>query len=534
MGASITPDRGTAERTAPIVTDGKRTIPHMVFASARRFADIEAIRGEDGSSLLYRDLEARARQAAAAFVAAGIVAGDRVAIWAPNSVEWIIAALGVQSAGAAIVPLNTRLKGREAGYILRTSGARMLLTVSEFLGADYPEMLVGEDLPDLERTVLIAGDTGGTNWSDFLAEAASVAPSEIDARLAAIEEDHVCDILFTSGTTGHPKGAVTTHGQNIWVYLRYSEIYGLRAGDRFLIINPFFHSFGYKAGWLAAFLTGCTVLPHAVFDAKAALRRIEREKVTVLPGPPTLYQSMLAADYRSYDLSSLRLSITGAASVPVSLIEAMWADLGIDIVLTAYGLTETCGVVTMCRKEDGVETIANTAGRPLDGVELRIVDGDGAELPAGQAGELLVRGPNVMLGYFNNPEATAAAIDGDGWLRTGDVAVLDPAGNVKITDRAKDIFIVGGFNAYPAEIEGLLAANPVVMHSAVIGIPDERLGEVPKAYVVLRPGASASPDEIIAWCRENMANYKVPRQLEILDALPMNASGKVQKFLLRN
>lgn len=514
--------------------ESKRTIPHMVLASAARFSDIDAIRGEDGDVILYRELEPRIREAAAAFCASGIVAGDRVAIWAPNSIEWIIAALGAQASGAAIVPLNTRLKGREVGYILRTSGARMLLTVSEFLGADYPEMLRSEDLPELRQIVLLGGDKGGIGWPEFLARGASIPPSEVDARLDALGEDQVCDILFTSGTTGHPKGAVTTHGQNIWVYQVYSETYGLKPTDRFLIINPFFHSFGYKAGWLAAFLSGCTVLPHAVFDAEDVLKRIERENVSVLPGPPTIYQSLLAAPYREHDLSSLRLAITGAASVPVSLVEEMRTELGIDTVLTAYGLTETCGVVTMCRKEDGVETIANTAGRPLDGIEVRIVDATGAALSPGEAGELLVRGPGVMQGYFNDPAATAEAIDSDRWLHTGDIAVQDARGYVRITDRAKDVFIVGGFNAYPAEIENILAAHPAIAQSAVIGIADERLGEVPKAFVVLRPGSEETAQAIIAWARENMANYKVPRCVEIVDALPLNAAGKVQKFLLRD
>ena len=264
------------------------------------------------------------------------------------------------------------------------------------------------------------------------------------------------------------------------------------------------------------------------------LERIQNERVTLLPGPPTLFQSLLAGPHSDYELSSLRVSITGAASVPVTLIEEMRDTLGIDVVLTAYGLTETCGVVTMCCADDDAETVANTAGRPLEGIDIRLVDRGGQDVEPGEAGELLVRGPNVMRGYFDDPSATAAAIDGEGWLRTGDIAVQDARGNVRITDRAKDIFIVGGFNAYPAEIEGLLAANPAVMQSAVIGVPDERLGEVPNAYVVLRPGAHATAEEIVAWCRENMANYKVPRQVVIVEALPMNAAGKVQKFLLRD
>lgn len=515
------------------MADAKFTIPHRIFAAARTHGDAVAIRGEDGTEVRYRDLEPLVRAAAKGFIAAGVAQGDRIAIWAPNATGWIIAALGAQTAGAAIVPLNTRLKGREAGYILRTSGARLLLTVSDFLGTAYPQLLAGEDLPDLRGIVLIEGDEGGTPWRAFLDRGAALSDAAVDARLDALGEDQVCDILFTSGTTGNPKGAVTTHGQNVRLYLAYGETLTYGPGDNFLIINPFFHSFGYKAGWLVALMRGVTVLPHAVFETERVLQRIEREKVTLLPGPPTIYQSLLAGPYKRFDIASLRVAITGAASVPVTLIEEMRAKLGIDVVLTAYGLTETCGVVTMCGAGDDAATIANTAGRPLGGIEVRLVDEGSEAVAPGEAGELLVRGPNVMRGYFNDPAATAAAIDGEGWLRTGDIAVQDARGNVKITDRAKDIFIVGGFNAYPAEIEGLLAAHPAVMQSAVIGVTDERLGEVPMAFVVLRPGASATPEEIIAWCRENMANYKVPRRVEICDALPMNASGKVQKFLLR-
>jgi acyl-CoA synthetase (AMP-forming)/AMP-acid ligase II len=515
------------------VSEPKMTIPHIIFDAAAAHAGRIAIRGEDGRAVAYDDLPSLIRASAAAFIAAGVSRGDRIAIWAPNSVEWIIAAVGAQAAGAAIVPLNTRLKGREAGYILRASGAKLLLTVGRFLGTDYPALIAGEDLPDLGEVVLFEGEGEGLPWREFLTRGERVAEEAISERLAALGEEDVSDILFTSGTTGNPKGAVTTHGQNVRLYRAYGGGLGYGPDDVFLIINPFFHSFGYKAGWLVALMHGATVLPHAVFDTEGVLKRIEAERVTLLPGPPTIFQSLLAGPYRDYDLSSLRVSITGAASVPVTLIEEMRETLGIDIVLTAYGLTETCGVVTMCSAGDDAETVANTAGRPLSGIEVRLVDRDGQDVAAGEAGELLVRGPNVMRGYFNDAQATAAAIDAAGWLRTGDIAVRDARGNVKITDRAKDIFIVGGFNAYPAEIEGLLAAHPAVLQSAVIGVPDERLGEVPVAFVVLRPGAVASAEAIIAWCRDNMANYKVPRRVEILDALPMNAAGKVQKFLLK-
>lgn len=505
------------------------TIPHQIFDAGNRFADRVAIRGEDGAELRYRDLEPAVRKVAAAIVAAGVRAGDRVAIWAPNRPEWVVIAVALQAAGAVLVPLNTRLKGREAAHILGKSGARLLFTVSDYLGTDYRRLLVAQELPALARTVAV---DEAADWTAFIAGGEG-QEAEVDRRLAALGEHDLSDLLFTSGTTGLPKGAMTAHGQNLRLFRTYADKLGLRAGDVYLVVNPFFHSFGYKAGWLSALISGATVLPHATFDAASVLMRIEREQVSVLPGPPTLYQSLLAAPWATHDLTSLRLAVTGAASVPETLIYEMKHSLGFETVLTAYGLTENCGAVTMCEAGDPIAVIANTAGRAIPGVEVRIVDEAGAALGAGAAGELLVRGDGVMRGYFEDAAATARAIDGDGWLHTGDVAVADEAGNIRITDRRDDVFIVGGFNAYPAEIEGLLAAHPAISQSAVIGVPDDRLGAVARAFVVLRPGHSVDAAALTAWCRANMANYKVPRRIDFVTALPQNASGKVQKFLLR-
>ncbi len=299
------------------------------------------------------------------------------------------------------------------------------------------------------------------------------------------------------------------------------------------MVAPFFHTFGYKAGFLAGLMTGCAVLPQAVFDAGAVLARIAAERITVLPGPPTLYQSLLAHPERAqHDLGSLRLAVTGAAVVPVELVHRMRDDLGFDTVLTAYGLTESTGVVTMCRPGDDAETIATTSGRAIADVEVRVVDDAGVEVVRGQPGEVWVRGYNVMAGYLDDPAETAAAI-ADGWLRTGDIGVMDARGYLRITDRKKDMFIVGGFNVYPAEIEAALRAHPAVAEVAVVGAPDERLGEIGVAFVVSRAGQVADPAEIIEWSRARMANYKVPRRVEVVNALPVNASGKVLKFELR-
>jgi acyl-CoA synthetase (AMP-forming)/AMP-acid ligase II len=281
-------------------------------------------------------------------------------------------------------------------------------------------------------------------------------------------------------------------------------------------------------------MRGATMLPHAVFDVPAIFERVRKERVSVLPGPPTIYQAFLAHEDRArFDLSCLRLAVTGAAPTPVELIRRMRDELGFDTVVTGYGLTECCGTVSMCRADDDPETIATTSGRALPDVEVRCVDTDGNEVPRGEPGEVIVRGYNVMRGYFDDDAATAATIDSDGWLHTGDVAVMDERGYLQITDRIKDMFIAGGFNCYPAEIEKLLFASEDIAHAAVIGIPDERMGEVGMAFVVPVPGRAPTEASVIAWCRENMSNYKVPRRVEIVDALPMNASGKVTKFVLR-
>jgi acyl-CoA synthetase (AMP-forming)/AMP-acid ligase II len=510
------------------------TIPRALRRAAERFGDALAL-DDEGRRFSFAELAAEAERAARAFLAAGLRAGDRAAIWAPNLWEWVVAALGIQSAGGVLVPLNTRYKPAEAGYILRKSRARVLCTMGEFLGTSYADSLGGEALPDLERVVAFRGASQrGQPWAAFVAAGEGVPPAEARARAAAVAPGDLSDLLFTSGTTGHPKGVMTAHGQNLRVFDVWSRGVGIREGDRYLIVNPFFHSFGYKAGWLTCLIRGATAIPMQVFDAGKAMERIARERISLLPGPPTIYQSLLAHPERArHDLSSLRLAVTGAASVPVELVKRMRSELGFASVMTAYGLTECCGVVSLCRPDDDPETIATTSGRPLPETEVRCIDEDGKEAPRGTPGEIVVRGYNVMRGYFEDPDETAKTIDPEGWLHTGDVGVMDERGYLRITDRIKDMFITGGFNCYPAEIENLIYRHPGVAQVAVIGVPDERMGEVGMAFVVPRPGAVLEPAALIAWCREQMANFKVPRRVEIVSALPTNASGKVLKYELR-
>ncbi|MDQ1432609.1 MAG: HIP---CoA ligase [Actinomycetota bacterium] len=514
------------------------TIPAVVHRAAARWPDDEAV-VDRATRLTFAQLDDAARHAARAFVASGLEPGDRASVWAPNIHQWIVAALGLYSAGGVLVPLNTRFRGTEAAHVLRTSGARFLFTVTDFLDTDYVALLEDAGARDLvEEIVLLEGGAHDDTvaWSEFLARgdaAVDDLDAEVERREAAITGDSMSDIIFTSGTTGAPKGAMLRHGASVRAFAAWADVVGLRHGDRYLLVYPLFHTAGLKSGLVASLLTGTTLLPHLVFDTPSVMRAIQAERITMLPGPPAIYQTILNADLSEFDFSSLRLAVTGAAVVPVELVVQMREQLGIESVVTGYGLTETTGIVSMCRHDDDPEIIAHTSGRPIPGVEMKIVGPDGADLPTGEPGEILARGYQVMIGYFDNPAATAETIDADGWLHTGDVGYVDAANNVTITDRIKDMFIVGGFNAYPAEIEGLMLEHPDLAQVAIVGVPDARMGEVGMAFVVPRVGHEVDPDAVLAWSREHMANFKVPRYLEVVDALPLNASGKVLKFELR-
>lgn len=508
------------------------SIPGLVRSAAERYGEREAV-VEGRTRVSYAELGERVERAAAACMASGVEPGDRVAVWAPNTLDWIVSALGAVTAGAVLVPLNTRFKGGEAAYVLQRCRARLLFVTGTFLGTSYVASLrrAEVDLPHLEQVVVLADSAPADfrAWKDFLAGGDAISSADVRARADAIDPYAPSDIIFTSGTTGRPKGAVITHAQTLRCYDVWSDLAGLREGDRYLIVNPFFHTFGYKAGIIACLTRGATMVPQPVFNVDTVLANIASERISVLPGPPTLHQSLLDHPAREqHDLSALRLVVTGAAVVPLKLVERLRSELRIATVLTAYGLSEASGIVTMCRRGDAPETIASTSGRAIPGTEVRVLAGPG------EPGEVLVRGHHVMQGYFEDPEETAKAITEDGWLRTGDVGVLDDAGNLRITDRIKDMFIVGGFNAYPAEIEQLLGLHPDVADVAVIGVPDPRLGEVGKAYAVRRRDSTLTADDLIAWSRREMANYKVPRQVEFVSELPRNASGKVLKTELRS
>jgi acyl-CoA synthetase (AMP-forming)/AMP-acid ligase II len=550
-------------------------IPAAVATAAREFGDGTALAEPDGPRLSYRQLHRRVMTVARALAAAGVAPGDRVAIWSPNTGHWVLGALGALSAGATLVPVSTRFTGGEALDVIVRSDARALLVADYFLGADrlaalraaaaaydsgHPERgRAGSCLSRLRLIVRVpvsgaaaagaappagaagaraagagaagAGAAAGPgrviDWAGLDELAGGVPPEAADRRAAAVDPADVSDILFTSGTTGQSKGAMSSHRQSLAVARAWAECGGLSAGDRYLVVNPFFHSFGYKAGILACLVSGAALVPLPVYGTERAMALVESERITVLPGPPTLYQTILDHPGRAArDLSSLRLAVTGAATVPVALVERMRDELTFDTVLTAYGLTEAV-VATMGRPGDDPRTVARTCGRATAGFEVRVAAGGGG------TGEILLRGPNVMLGYLDDPAATRAAVDPDGWLHTGDVGALDADGNLTITDRLTDMYISGGFNVYPAEVEQVLARLEGVAEAAVIGVADDRLGEVGRAYVVPRPGHALDAADVLAFCRDKLANYKVPRQVEFRAALPRNPAGKTLKRLLR-
>lgn len=518
------------------MTRHRGTIPALLRGAAAQYSDTVAI-ADGPTHLSYAALYQDVRTFAAALVASGVEPGERVGIWAFNCAEWIVAAMGLWHAGCVLAPVNTRFKGREAADILGRSRARLLVTVTDFLGTDYVSLLrdAGLALPDLQTVVVARGTApaGTVPWAEFLARATDADRREADQRAAALGPDDLSDILFTSGTTGVPKGVVQTHGRTLCVGTDWVAMTGLRSGDRYLMVNPYFHMFGLKAGILASVAAGATMLPVAVFDVDRVLAQVEADKVTVLPGAPTLYQSILDHPGRAaHDLSSLRVAVTGAADIPVELIRRVRQELPFSLVVTGYGLTEA-GTAASTAPEDDAITVATTVGRPRPGFELRVADLEERDAPVGEPGEILLRGSSVLSHYLDDPEATRAAFTDDGWLRTGDVGVLDDAGYLRIVGRSKDMFIVGGFNVYPAEVENYLLEHPAVGQAAVVGVPDERMGDVGMVFVVPRPDSVLSGDDLIAWARTRMANYKVPRFVELVEELPVNATGKVQKDVLR-
>lgn len=536
--------------------DQPQTIPALVAYAAEHFTDREAL--VDGPiRLSFAGLAEQIRQASAALIASGVKHGDKVAIWAPNNARWVIAALAATSVGAAMVPLNSRYRGVESHQILSRAEARVLFVAEGFLDTSYTRLLVEgaaqlgyideahlvPGLPKLKTLVSLPAGTSGSavgtavlpldDWDDFLASGLGTDPARVADRAAQVSPEDIADLFFTSGTTGRSKGVISAHRQSLGVSYAWAKHAQITEEDRYLVVSPFSHTFGYKVGILVCLATGAAIYPMATFDLDETVRLLREEKITVIPGAPTIHQSIL--DHPNFPAAAetnWRLAVLGSAMVPDRLLERLRTDAQVQQLTTAYGLSEAV-VVTMCSAGDSAHTVTTTAGRPTAGFEVRVVDTGGRDVPTDTAGEVLVRGENVMLGYLDDPEATAKAVDADGWLHTGDMGKLNEDGYLSIVDRIKDMFTVGGFNVYPAEVENTIGSLDGVCACAVLPQPDDRMGEVAHAVVEVLPDSQLTEQDVITHCRKWLANYKVPRSVEITHELPRNAAGKILKRNIR-
>jgi fatty-acyl-CoA synthase len=484
--------------------------------------------------LSWAETQREALRVGRALRAAGVQRGDHVAVWVPNHIEWILLWLGANAIGAVVVAVNTRYKTEEVAYIVRQSDAKLLVLVDQFVGIDYLAMLsrlLDEDLPEL-RGVVVLGDAPlhTQSWDDFLAAGDDGLEIDVDA----IAYDDPSFIVYTSGTTGYPKGAV--HSSRV---LRnecsISEAMDIDASSRVMNHMPFFHIAGACTGVLPPLITGGAMILMERWDVEEAFRLIETEHVTVLSGIPTHFIDLLNDDrLAERDVSSLKTGWIGGANNPPEVIEAIVTKLGMKGILPVYGMTETTSITTIPRLDDPPDLVKSGKGFPVSDFEIKVVDVEsGDELDAGVEGEVCVRGHLVMQGYYQNPEATADVIDGDDWFHTGDLGVLDGDGYLEITGRKSDMFIVGGSNAYPAEIERALSEHPAVKQAYVVGVPHPRLGEVGFAFVELRRDAELDADGVTGFCKGRLADFKVPRHVEFVTGWPLTATGKIQRFVLR-
>ena len=510
--------------------DGIDTIARAARWARDHYRDREAII-EGTRRLTFDQYIGMASAVAKGLIAAGLEIGDRVAIWAPNSIDFALATVGTYMAGAVLVPVNTRFKAPEVDFIVRQARIKFAFAAEEFLTMRYADVLAGLWPDESERPRIVRlGAAGGDSLSQFLADGALLDDEALNARVALIGADDIASILFTSGTTGRPKGAMLRHGAIVRGYWTFSGAVGVREGDRYLCSNPFFHAFGLMAGLLASLMRGAAIYPMAVFSAERALEIIERERITFFPGPPTVFQELLKSDQGGRrDISSLRASVIGATTLPAPLIRAMYDRLGFEEIHSPYGFTEGTALATVTIAPDSREIVATTAGLPLPGIDVRVVRPDGSLAAPGEVGEIVVGGWNRMAGYLD--PVTGGVSDGSerADMHSGDLGELDEDGYLRVRGRIKDMFIAGGFNVYPAEVEACLEEMPQVESAAVVAMPDRRLGEVGCAFIVSAPGQQVTEAEISAWCRERIANFKVPRAVVFVSELPMNATGKVAK-----
>ena len=525
------PSYASGTSSTPLLGD---TIGDNLDRTIARFGDREALVSvHQGLRYTYAQFGEVVDRAARAFIAAGLEAGDRVGIWSPNCAEWAIVQYATAKAGIVLVNINPAYRTSELEYALRQSGCRMLIAATAFKTSDYVAMVedVRGDLEQLERVVFI-----GHHWEEFISGGEHVTADELAQRQAATQFDDPINIQYTSGTTGFPKGATLSHHNILNNGYLVGQGCGYTEADRVCIPVPYYHCFGMVMGNLACTSHGaCMVIPAAAFDPVATLAAVQDERCTSLYGVPTMFIAELEhPEFVEFDLTSLRTGIMAGSPCPIETMRRVVAEMHMEEVTICYGMTETSPVSTQTGADDPLDKRVGTVGRVHPHVEVKIVDPEsGAIMPRGEPGELCTRAYSVMLGYWDDPEKTADAIDRARWMHTGDLAQMDDEGYVKIVGRIKDMVIRGGENVYPREIEEFLMGHPDVADVQVVGVPDPRFGEELMACIVTRGGADLDRDAVAEFCRGKIAHYKVPRYVQVVSEFPMTVTGKVQKYKLR-
>src|SRR4051794_39823268 len=511
------------------------TIGESLERTVARFPEREAlVVRQQGIRLTYAELNQQVDRLARALIAAGLDTGDRLGIWAPNCAEWVLVQFASAKVGAILVNVNPAYRTSELEYALDQSGCRVLIAAREFKESDYTAM-VDEVKPNLDRLERVV-HLDSPDWDELLAEADQVDEEQVRTRAAALDFDDPINIQYTSGTTGFPKGATLSHHNILNNGFFVAEACGYTEQDRVCIPVPFYHCFGMVMGNLGSTTHGsCMVIPAPAFEPAATLAAVQDERCTSLYGVPTMFIAELEhSDFAGYDLSSLRTGIMAGSPCPVEVMRKVMDRMHMDDVTICYGMTETSPVSTQTGADDDVEHRTGTVGRVHPHVEIKIVDpATGDCVRHGEPGELCTRGYSVMLGYWNEPEKTAEAIDRAGWMHTGDLATMDADGYIKIVGRSKDMIIRGGENVYPREIEEFLYTHPDIADVQVVGVPDERFGEELAAFVIAREGCAVDTDAVREFCSGRIAHYKVPRYVIAVDEFPMTVTGKIQKFKLR-
>ena len=531
----------------------KKTVGQVVREAASLHPQTEAyVYPEHGIRKTYQEFDEETDRLAKAFMGIGIAKGEHIAIWSDNKRHWLLSQFATGKMGGVLVTVNTSYQASELEYLLQQSDATTLILGEEFKGSNYIDILnivcpelktaekgavISKKLPHLKRVILMGENdySGIYKWSEFEAFAERVTDAQLEVRFSSMDPDDVINIQYTSGTTGFPKGVMLTHTNVVNNGKLVGDTMNLTEKDRLCIPVPFFHCFGCVLGTMAAVTHSTTMVIVEQFEPKKVLQMVQDEKCTALHGVPTMFIAELNhPEFASFDTSTLRTGIMAGSPCPIEVMKKVISDMGASEITIAYGQTESSPVITQTRADDEIEKRVSTVGKPHAEVEVKIVDpATNERVPAGVPGELCTRGYHIMKGYYKNEEATRSAIDADGWLHTGDIAVEDEDGYIAVTGRIKDMVIRGGENIYPREIEEFLYQHPAVQDVQVVGVPDPKYGEELMAWIILKEGQELDAEELRSYCKGKISHHKIPRYIEFTKEYPMTASGKIQKFKLR-